>query len=235
MDYQTVYDDLILKFRDAKTEGYTESHHIIPRCLGGGNEPSNLVDLPARYHFVAHLLLAKIHGGKLIYAAWRMHTTRKYSSRRYEWLQMIHAEQKARDMRGNQRGKKLKGRKQSPEHRLARKLDGNKINLGRKHSQETRDKVSQAQKGRKRNPETARKGWATRRKNGTDKLKPESIERIKANHASMAGSNNPMYGKRHSADTKAKIGAKTTMQMKGNQHTKGMRFKVIDGKRTRVE
>jgi len=36
---------------------YKERHHIIPKCMGGTNEESNLIDLTAREHFDAHKLL----------------------------------------------------------------------------------------------------------------------------------------------------------------------------------
>lgn len=39
-------------------EEYHERHHIIPRCMNGSNDDSNLIDLFAREHFVAHKLLA---------------------------------------------------------------------------------------------------------------------------------------------------------------------------------
>lgn len=38
-----------------------EQHHIVPRCLGGDDSPTNLVKLTLREHFIAHLLLCKIH------------------------------------------------------------------------------------------------------------------------------------------------------------------------------
>ena len=44
-------------------DGYTESHHIIPRCMNGSNDLENLVDLSAREHFVCHLLLRKMTTG----------------------------------------------------------------------------------------------------------------------------------------------------------------------------
>lgn len=44
--------------------GYTERHHIIPRCLGGTNEANNIVRLTARQHFICHLLLTKMHSYK---------------------------------------------------------------------------------------------------------------------------------------------------------------------------
>lgn len=39
---------------------YTESHHIIPKCIGGCDHPSNLVELTAREHYICHLLLTSV-------------------------------------------------------------------------------------------------------------------------------------------------------------------------------
>lgn len=39
---------------------YFETHHIIPRSLGGSDDPSNLVKLSARKHFLCHYLLTKM-------------------------------------------------------------------------------------------------------------------------------------------------------------------------------
>ena len=50
------------KTRHLKT--YTESHHIVPRSLGGSDEPDNLVNLTAREHFVCHWLLVKMTTGQ---------------------------------------------------------------------------------------------------------------------------------------------------------------------------
>lgn len=61
MDYSSVYDQLIERGKTRILEGYTEKHHIIPRCMGGSDDTSNLVDLCPREHFIAHVLLAKIH------------------------------------------------------------------------------------------------------------------------------------------------------------------------------
>lgn len=36
-----------------------EIHHIIPRCLGGGDNSDNLIPLTSREHFLAHLMLHK--------------------------------------------------------------------------------------------------------------------------------------------------------------------------------
>lgn len=67
MDYQRIYSEFIAdrKRRESGLIGYTERHHILPRCLDGGDEPENLIRLTPEDHFFAHLLLAKAHGGKL--------------------------------------------------------------------------------------------------------------------------------------------------------------------------
>jgi hypothetical protein len=61
MNHQKVYDELIQKRKLQPAVGYTEKHHILPKSLGGSDDPSNLVVLTGREHWVAHLLLHKIH------------------------------------------------------------------------------------------------------------------------------------------------------------------------------
>ncbi|WP_192215651.1 HNH endonuclease [Methylobacterium bullatum] len=66
MNYSRIYSEFIANRRARSTPyGYSERHHIVPRALGGGDDNENLIDLTAEDHFFAHLLLAKIHGGKL--------------------------------------------------------------------------------------------------------------------------------------------------------------------------
>lgn len=67
MNYQRIYNELIADRRanPPADDEYAEVHHILPRCIGGGNESDNLVRLRPEDHFAAHLLLAKIHGGRL--------------------------------------------------------------------------------------------------------------------------------------------------------------------------
>lgn len=71
MNYQKHYDALIERARHRKIEGYSEKHHILPKCLGGSDDPSNLVSLTAAEHYIAHQLLVKLHPGeaKVLYAA----------------------------------------------------------------------------------------------------------------------------------------------------------------------
>lgn len=71
---------------------YFEVHHILPRSLGGTNEPSNLIKLSAGDHYFAHLCLAKIYGGNqwaavlcmanMTFAKDRKQASKIYSARR---------------------------------------------------------------------------------------------------------------------------------------------------------
>lgn len=88
MDYQRNYDALISKGHNRpREEGMVyERHHILPRSLGGTDGPENLVLLTPREHFIAHLLLAKMHGGKMTYALYLMSSKRSYTARTYSHL-----------------------------------------------------------------------------------------------------------------------------------------------------
>lgn len=77
---------------------YTETHHIIPKSLGGTNDPINLVKLTARQHFIAHLLLAKsIKSNKMICALHKMiysnvtQRVTKFTSHIYKFLREEHS------------------------------------------------------------------------------------------------------------------------------------------------
>lgn len=93
MDYGRIYRDFIADRRriEPTLEGYTEKHHILPRALGGGNEAENLIRLTPGDHFFAHLLLAKMHGGKMwspvafMVGGKRKNWSAVRSRRRYDW------------------------------------------------------------------------------------------------------------------------------------------------------
>lgn len=61
MNYARIYDSIIQRRITTPYTGYTETHHILPRSLGGSNSAENLVKLSAREHFICHYLLVKIH------------------------------------------------------------------------------------------------------------------------------------------------------------------------------
>lgn len=98
MDYKRIYNELMIKRKTILISGYTETHHIIPKSVGGSNDKSNLVCLTAREHFIAHLLLTKFYTEgtfeyyKMIHAFYMMLNAksagqeRYISSKRYEYL-----------------------------------------------------------------------------------------------------------------------------------------------------
>lgn len=55
--YSRIYFSIIDNAKNRVSEGYKETHHIIPRCMGGSDDSNNLVDLTAREHYICHLLL----------------------------------------------------------------------------------------------------------------------------------------------------------------------------------
>lgn len=119
MNYMNVYQKLIHKAQSRqKPDCYTETHHIMPKSLGGTNDPNNLVELTAREHFIAHLLLAKIYGGPMIYAAWALQNTK--TNRNYAWLK----------------------------EKLSERMKGNKNFAGKSHTPEFRKNLAEANKNR---------------------------------------------------------------------------------------
>lgn len=94
MNYQYHYDLLIDRAKNRILEGYSEKHHVIPRCLGGSDESHNIVVLTAREHFIAHLLLIKIYpeNRSLIHAAVMMcmgQSERKINNKMYDYLRNL--------------------------------------------------------------------------------------------------------------------------------------------------
>lgn len=91
MDYAKHYNSLIEKAQKRTLAGYSERHHIIPKCLGGGNESANLVRLTPEEHYMAHVLLVKINpkNNELVLAACIMaHSPhgKRHGNKLYGWL-----------------------------------------------------------------------------------------------------------------------------------------------------
>lgn len=91
MDYGRIYSALVERARGRSLDGYVERHHVLPKCMGGGDERANIVRLTAEEHFVAHQLLVKMHPGH-IGLLWALSAMCNGSSRlqrtnkRYGWL-----------------------------------------------------------------------------------------------------------------------------------------------------
>ena len=92
MDYHKIYNELISNRRLNPASGYTENHHILPKCLGGSDDSENLVALTPEEHYVAHQLLVKMYpdNDSLIYAAQMMIPNRP-SNKLYGWLKRRHS------------------------------------------------------------------------------------------------------------------------------------------------
>jgi hypothetical protein len=54
--YTKWYNNICSKYY----EGIIEKHHFIPKSLGGSDDPSNLVKLSPKAHFICHWLLTKM-------------------------------------------------------------------------------------------------------------------------------------------------------------------------------
>lgn len=130
--YLTLIKDAQSKNRKKSDEEYYESHHIIPRCMGGTEE----VLLTAKEHYIAHLLLCRMTAGsdkhKMINALIKMAYSnsegqKRYTARSYSLVRKLIAEKNSEMFRGvpkSERAKKnMKGRsgtwKRNEEHRRA--------------------------------------------------------------------------------------------------------------------
>lgn len=117
MDYHRIYREFIADRKaKPKPEGYTERHHIVPRCFGGDNSAGNLIDLTAEDHVFAHVLLAKMHGGVMwapVIAIFGQTIARRIPTRR-EIRLFAMARQKSRQAMKGQ-GNPFYGRRHSPE------------------------------------------------------------------------------------------------------------------------
>lgn len=58
--YMSLMDSRKKLHRAKGDGGVYESHHIIPKCMGGSDKSSNRVLLTPREHFISHLLLVKM-------------------------------------------------------------------------------------------------------------------------------------------------------------------------------
>jgi len=116
MNYLSIYNSIIaraaLANRSRKDKAYYEAHHIIPKCLSGSNDKTNLVLLTAREHFVCHQLLVKIYPGnhKLVFSL-RMLTassTRHIrNNKEYEWVRKLIAKASSESQKGKSYGHKF--------------------------------------------------------------------------------------------------------------------------------
>lgn len=138
--YLHIYYSIIERAKTRVCEDYTETHHIIPRALGGNNEKTNLVELTPREHFICHLILPRITDGinrqKMIYAYTIMSGRKVYGSKKYEFYRKEYA--KINSILRSGAGNGMWG--------VDRSGDKNTF-FGKKHSAESKKKISEKKKG----------------------------------------------------------------------------------------
>lgn len=149
MDYKKLYDSIVFKAQTrCKPNGYYETHHIIPRSLGGSDNISNLVCVTAREHFILHCLLVKITVGndkrKMLHAFMLMGGANEYqyryiNSRLYNCRKVEFAESQRQRFTGVLKTEEHK-------QKISQAL------VGRVTSEETKQKQSESASKRKRNP-----------------------------------------------------------------------------------
>ena len=212
--YKKWYFDIIDNAKLNPKQGYVEKHHIIPRCLGGTDDPVNLINLTAREHFICHLLLTKITKGyenqlmnfalgKFIQCS--PVQERKFNSWEYKKIrESISIARRGKNHSDETRQKmsaKAKGR-----------IPWNKGKTGVVHSAESNKKRSDTLKGK-----------SLEEKVGLDR----SLEIRKKIAESKKGKSSGMLGKHHSEETKKKLSNRIVtleQRLKISESKKGMKF-----------
>jgi hypothetical protein len=166
MDYNKIYLQLIERAKTRKIEGYTERHHIIPRCINGDDSEENLVTLTAREHFIAHLILCKIypnHKG-LRSALWMMSNVKgknqeRYlpNSRLYEMIRIEYSELIKGVNNPNYNKKHSEDAKDKMSKKAKERIGEKNGFYAKNHSLETREKIKNTLTGFKHSGETIKK------------------------------------------------------------------------------
>lgn len=146
MNYIKLYNSIIVnaKFRE-RPDCYCEKHHIVPKCLGGTNEESNLVILTAREHFIVHHLLYKIYpnNNKIFFALSAMNMVKRWNNssvQRYKPKLTSKQYEQLRQKRSILISKWSKGRIVS--EKTKKKMS--KIHAGKHLSNEAKNKIAES-------------------------------------------------------------------------------------------
>lgn len=135
--------------RDNSPDMYLESHHIIPKCMGGSNHRANLVKLTAKEHFICHLLLVRMvenrqTKAKLSYAAWQMTRRHTVCSRMYQQLR----DELSENTKNLPKSEQHKANLRKPKSNTENMRGGQGAKPGFKHSAESKVKMSEKKKGK---------------------------------------------------------------------------------------
>lgn len=209
MTYKDFIDNIInTRGRFNCGDEYHERHHILPRSCGGTDNEENLIDLYAKEHFIAHKLLAEENPNniKLTQAYSIMAFAANDKEKRYqlspdEYEEARKAFSKAmKDYYKDKTKHPNYGKHLSEEtkKKISEANKGNKKCLGRKLSEETKKKIGNAN----RNPsEETRRKMSEVRKNknlGADNPNAKSVVRLSdgkiySNMKEAAADNNINY------------------------------------------
>lgn len=161
--YEKWYYNIIKNARKRILEDYSELHHIIPKSLGGTDDSNNLVHLTAREHFICHILLTKFTKGqdrnKMLHAVMIMkssnaHQNRYINGRLYESIKKeysIHFSENQKGENNSFYGKKHSfetRQKMSDSKRKLHNSDWINPHKGMKRTEETKRKISLSKKGK---------------------------------------------------------------------------------------
>lgn len=202
--YKNWYFNIVASASNRQVRGYTETHHIIPKCLGGSNDPENLVVFTAREHFICHWLLTKMVDNKkekyqlwnafscMLYRKTSSQDRYKVNSKNFQNIKQAGSKIKSERWTGENnpmygiRGEMHHsfGKKQSPNH--VAKLRETRI--GRTRSEESRKKQSMTTKGKSQTQEHINKRKLFGSANGMfgKKLSPKTIAKREASRKANA-------------------------------------------------
>ena len=206
-EYYNIIEEANKLNRVKYKEVYYESHHIIPRCMGGSDDHENLVLLTAQEHYRCHELLPYFTEGenkaKMIYA-WNLMSRLKevtIDSEKYEELRTIYSSIHSINMTG----------KSHPNY-------GNPRNF--KHTKLTKDTMAKARKGDKHPMHGKKHSKESKAKMSNSAIgrshSDESKLLMSRNNQRKSGKEHAFYNKRHSDESKNLISLNLP---KGKDHT----------------
>jgi len=195
--YTKWYFNIVDRASTRVHSGYTEKHHIIPKCLGGSNDNENIVALTAREHFICHWLLTKmVDDIKPKYKLWNAFSCMLYRENPKQTRYKVNSRTFNKI---KEQGAIIKSVRWTGENNpmYGRKGELSPI-FGKKQSESHIEKLREARTGIKRTEESKNK------QRGQLKGVPKSEEHKLKTSESLRGEKNPMFGKKLSAETIAK-------------------------------
>jgi hypothetical protein len=215
MDYKKIYDNLMesrlllkeerIKLR--KQGEYFEAHHIIPKCMGGQGKATgyknlihpNIVVLTAREHYIAHALLFLIYRTRELMYSFHFFCTIR-KGKNYTYKVSSRMYEFLKQERSRL------GVSQETREKIGQ------ANSGKKRSQEQKERYKQMRIGKKMSPESVAKREETKKRNILLGItnpyirSPEHMEKMRKN--------NVMTEERREKIRQANLGKKRSQEQK---------------------